>query len=1096
MRPTILVVEDNEITRKLVRVTLVGEGYAVLEAPDGRTAVELTRTGHPDLILQDLLLPDVDGFDLLNQLRALPEGAAIPIVAFSGFLSRLESARALSRGFTDFLPKPLEPSRLVQSIAAYLPAAVAANEQRGRGQCILVADDDPVGLKLTTTHLERLAFEVVTARDGAEALRLARHSPPDAILSDILMPKMDGFQLCLAVREDPGLKHLPVVLCSANYIEDWDRRLAERVGASATITRDPNMEEAVEAVIDCLDRSMAPPPQGEPDMLEAERLYRVVRQLERQVSANAGLVQRVSLQAAILSLVAGLPDSVARSSDIAAAPGAALAGILEAGGVSMGAIYLIETNGSLKLENQSGFAEDDAVASMFGHPELFAMVARDGPGVAIPSSAVPEETGRDILARAGVRSVVVMPLSSRMERLGVLLLASQRRDLTHQDWLAFARSISSQLAQTIALGRAFARLSASEGRYRNLFDSTPIGLFRTTVEGAFIEANEALRSVLGCPDQEILFGLRLDHFYVDLEDYRALQASVDRDGITAGVEARLRRHDGRSIRGRVTLRALNGPDESGYAGSVEDVTDQRSVEADLRESSTTLRTLIDASPVAITSLDLTGRVIVWNPAAERMFGWSDREAVGQLLATVPDDNRPEFEAALARNRRGEASVYETQRKRKDGSLVNVLSSTSAILDGEGRVAATMAILVDVTEQKRLEEQLRQAMKMEGIGRLAGGIAHDFNNLLTVIAGRVYLLLGQLAADHPMRRDLQLIGQTGERAAALTKQLLAFSRKQVLTPIVLDFNGVVDTMKQLLGRVLGEDVHLIIDLDSSLDRVLADQGQLEQVILNLAVNARDAMPDGGQLVLTTTNVDVDDAYARRHPDLNVGTYASLAVSDTGTGMAPETMARIFEPFFTTKEVGRGTGLGLATVYGIVKQSNGHVTVESERGRGTTFRVYLPRVKGEAAALAAAAETGIPAGTETVLLVEDDPDLRGLACDLLQGQGYAVLEGAEPEAAIRIAGEHPGRIDLVITDVVMPKMNGRAMARVIQERRPEAKVLYMSGYTDDAIVRHGVLEPGIDFLQKPFTPSALARKVREVIDRGAHGRSDAQSQDPDR
>jgi len=517
----------------------------------------------------------------------------------------------------------------------------------------------------------------------------------------------------------------------------------------------------------------------------------------------------------------------------------------------------------------------------------------------------------------------------------------------------------------------------------------------------------------------------------------------------------------------------------GRLAVVRDISSRRRAEAALRETSETLRTLIDASPVAIMSLDLAGRVTVWNRAAERMFGWSDREVLGQPLPTVPEDKRTEFEAAVARNRRGEASIYETQRNRKDGSLVNVLTSTAAILDSEGRVVATMAIIVDMTEQKQLEEQLRQAVKMEGIGRLAGGIAHDFNNLLTVIAGRIYLLMSELPAGHAMRRDLQLIEQTGERAAALTRQLLAFSRKQILAPVVLDLNEVVTSMKQLLERVLGEDIDLIIDLDPSLDRVLADQGQLEQVILNLAVNARDAMPDGGQLVLESSNVEVDDTYVRQHVELPPGPYVALAVTDTGIGMNAETLARIFEPFFTTKEVGRGTGLGLATAYGIVKQSNGHITVYSEPGDGTTFRVYLPKAQGNVAATVAV-EISTPSGTETVLLVEDDLDLRTLAHEILQQQGYIVLESEDAADAIRIADEYTGSIHLVITDVVMPKMNGRALARAIQEHRPDAKVLYMSGYTDDAIVRQGVLEPGTPFLQKPFTPGTLARKIRQVLD----------------
>jgi PAS domain S-box-containing protein len=1078
---TVLIVEDNEITRKLVRVTLVGAGYTVLEAPDGQTAIELTRTGAPDLILQDLLLPDIDGFDLLIQLRALPEGADIPIVAFSGFLSRLESARALAIGFTDFLTKPLEPSRLLQSISPYLPVPMAPPEQRGRGRRILVADDDPMGLKLTGMQLKQHGFDVVTANDGAEALRLARQSPPDAILSDVLMPNMDGFQLCLAVREDSRLERIPVILCSANYVEDWDQRLAKRVGASGMITRTPGMEEAIQAVLGCLEGSVAPTPQGRGDLLEAERIHRVVRQLERQVSINAGLVQRASLQAAVLSLVAGLPDSVARTLDIEAASGEALANILDAGGVSMGAIYLIEGDGPLKLQTQSGFVgERSGAADMFGYPELFAKVAREAHGVVIPSTAVPEDTARDILARAKVGSAVIMPLSSRGERLGVLLLASQRRDLAHKDWLVFARSISSQLAQTIALGRAFARLAASESRYRNLFDNTPIGLFRTTPEGEFIEANPALVSVLGCSDLDTLLTHRADDFYVDPEDGRTLRASVDREGTTLGFEVRLRRHDGMGIWGRVNLRAISEGGRIVHEGSIEDVTDRRGAEAALRETTQRLQAVVDAAPVAIIAIDKAERVLVWSKAATRLLGWTEAEVLGQQLPTIPDEGRKEFDEAGARHLRGEATLYETQRRRKDGSLVDVIASTAPLSGPDGSFTGALGMLEDITERKQLEEQLRQAVKMEGIGRLAGGVAHDFNNLLTVIGGRTHLLLHELPADHPMRQNLVLIQRTGERAAALTRQLLAFSRKQILKPVVLNLNDVVNDVKSLLERLLGEDVELIIDLDPALGRITADPGQVEQVIVNLAVNARDAMPGGGRLTLETRNVELDESYARQHVEVAPGAYVALSVSDTGIGMDLATQARIFEPFFTTKEVGKGTGLGLSTAYGIVKQSNGHVTVNSELRSGTIFRIYLPKTEGEAAAPVEAERESSPRGSETVLLVEDDPDLRDLAREILETQGHTVLAAQDVEDALRIAEGHKGVIQLLITDVVMPQRSGRALADMVRRHRPNIRVLFMSGYTDDAIVHHGVLDPGTPFLSKPFTPGTLARKVREVLD----------------
>jgi two-component system cell cycle sensor histidine kinase/response regulator CckA len=511
------------------------------------------------------------------------------------------------------------------------------------------------------------------------------------------------------------------------------------------------------------------------------------------------------------------------------------------------------------------------------------------------------------------------------------------------------------------------------------------------------------------------------------------------------------------------------------------ITARKRAEETLRDTSQTLRTIFDASVLAIVALDRDGRVTLWSNAATRLFGWSAQELLGRPLPIVPEDKRAEFDEGRARSLAGKDVIYETQRRRKDGSLVDVLRSSAAFFDPQGELAGSMAIFVDLTERKQLEEQLRQAAKMEGIGRLAGGIAHDFNNLLTVIGGRSYILLSQLPEGHAMRRDLILIQQTGDRAAALTRQLLAFSRKQTLTPAVIDLNEIVSGMRTLLARVLGEDVDLIMDLDPSLGNVTADPGQLEQVILNMAVNARDAMPEGGPLTLETRHVEVDPTYARQKVELAPGPYEVLSISDTGVGMDAATVARVFEPFFTTKPVGKGTGLGLATAYGIVKQSGGHITVYSELGSGTTFRIYLPRTEGSESAPVLVEEPAARRGTEVVLLAEDDANLRALTCDILASEGYTVLESQDVEEALRIAERQDGTIQLLLTDVVMPQMNGRALAEAVRRFRPDVKVLYMSGYTDDAIVHHGVLDPGTALLQKPFSPAVLARKVREVLDR---------------
>ena len=385
------------------------------------------------------------------------------------------------------------------------------------------------------------------------------------------------------------------------------------------------------------------------------------------------------------------------------------------------------------------------------------------------------------------------------------------------------------------------------------------------------------------------------------------------------------------------------------------------------------------------------------------------------------------------------------------------------------------------ELSRTQEQLTQARKMEAVGRLAGGIAHDFNNLLTVMIGRSQLLLRRLGAQDPVRRDIELMEQTADRAADLTRQLLAFSRKQVLQPTVLDLNAVVANMAEMLRRLIGEDIALVTAFDPALGHVKADLGQIEQIVMNLAANARDAMSKGGRLTLETANAELDVAYARHHVDVRPGPHVMLAVSDTGIGMTPETQAQIFEPFFTTKEPGAGTGLGLATVYGIVKQSGGHIWVYSEPGRGTTFKIYLPRV--QEAVDPSAARPGLPEsarGYETILLVEDELAVRELARDVLRAHGYTVLEAQHGREALRISERHSGPIHLMLTDVVMPEMRGQELANRLAALRPTMPVVYMSGYTDAAVVHHGVLDPGTIFLQKPFTPDALARKIRQVLD----------------
>ncbi len=472
-----------------------------------------------------------------------------------------------------------------------------------------------------------------------------------------------------------------------------------------------------------------------------------------------------------------------------------------------------------------------------------------------------------------------------------------------------------------------------------------------------------------------------------------------------------------------------------------------------------------------------------NPVVTAITGYSPEEHYADpdlAFKIVHPEDRPLLETM----RRGEFPSGSTATLRwvhKKGTVIWIEQRIVLVHDQTGRLVAIEGIARDITERKHLEEQLRQSQKMEAIGQLAGGVAHDFNNLLTAILGYSDLLLSQLNPSDSLCTDVEEIKKAGERASSLTKQLLAFSRKQILQPRVLELNETVTDTDKMLQRLIGEDIELIISLDPALGRVKADPGQIEQILLNLVVNARDAMPEGGKLTIETANVDLDQAYARDHVAVQAGPYVMLAVSDTGCGMSPEVQAQIFEPFFTTKELGKGTGLGLSTVYGIVKQSGGNIWVYSELGRGTSFKIYLPRVDEEVTTI----ERALPGskktqGSETIILVEDETTIRSLMRTILQGRGYTVLEACHGPEALQISQSHRGPIDLMVADVVMPQMSVREFTQRMAELRPETKVLFASGYSDDAIVRHGVLEEGVNFIQKPFSVAGLTKKVREVLD----------------
>lgn len=507
------------------------------------------------------------------------------------------------------------------------------------------------------------------------------------------------------------------------------------------------------------------------------------------------------------------------------------------------------------------------------------------------------------------------------------------------------------------------------------------------------------------------------------------------------------------------------------------------------ESETRYRDCFENAKDAIYVHDLNGRYTMVNKAGEALIGYTREEILQMSISdVVPQNCLEKIQARLNKKLTDHApTIYEVEAIRKDGTHVPVEVSSRLIYEN-GVAVAVQGSARDITERKRAAEalrasqlQLQQSQKLEAVGQLAGGVAHDFNNLLTAILGYTDLSLRRNDVEDPVRRNLEETKKAAERAASLIRQLLAFSRKQILEPKVLDLNVVVKDMHKMLTRLIGENIDLATKQADDLGIVKADPCQVEQIIVNLVVNARDAMPRGGKVTIETANVTLEEL---KHVSIQPGPYVMLAVSDTGTGIDEETQTRIFEPFFTTKEVGKGTGLGLSTVYGIVKQSGGNIWVYSEPEVGTVFKVYLPRVEAaEGVSEKPSWENTVFHGSETVLLVEDEDVVRGLARKILVEAGYNVLDARNGDDAIRLCRDYRGPIDLLLTDVVMPETSGKEVAERLLEYRPAARVLYMSGYTDEAIVRHGVLDESVDFIQKPFTWTKLGKKVREVLDRPA-------------
>jgi PAS domain S-box-containing protein len=684
-----------------------------------------------------------------------------------------------------------------------------------------------------------------------------------------------------------------------------------------------------------------------------------------------------------------------------------------------------------------------------------------------------------------------VPLKVKDRTIGVVVTQTYSQGVRYgESELDILTFVSSQMAMAIERKRVEDAWREQSELLQQIVDNIPVMLVFLDEQGRIRWGNREWCSTLGYSVAEAGTNDIFAKLYPDPVARQRVRESI---GAPTGIwtDFRTRTKDGDVLD---TIWA-NAPLAQGeWLGIGMNVTDRKRSEeryrAFIAQSSEGVSRLEIDPPVPVTlseddqvdRLYAGARIAECNDAMARMYGYSEaRELVGTRLAALHDGgdpaNREQVRSFIRAGYR--ISDSETRELARDGRPRVFLNNVVGFVE-DGHLVRVWGTQRDVSDQRHLEEQFRQSQKMEAVGQLAGGIAHDFNNLLTAILGNTQLLLRELPPGDSKRGDVEEIRKASERAASLTRQLLAYSRRQMLQPEVLDLNFVVAEMDKMLRRLIGEHIELVTAPAADLGRVRADPNQIEQVLVNLAVNARDAMPNGGKLTIETRNVELDDTFAQSHLGAVPGSYAMVAVTDTGAGMDATVRAHLFEPFFTTKEVGKGTGLGLATVYGIVKQSGGYVSVYSEPGRGSSFKIYLPRIEASTTATAASPKGRPARGSETILVVEDEAAVLSLSCRALESQGYVVLAASDGADALRVVERHGGTIHLLLTDVVMPGISGRELADQLGTRRPGIRVLYMSGYPGDAVVQHGSLPAGSAFLQKPFSPDGLARKVRDVLD----------------
>ena len=953
----IMVVDDNSATRRMVRNALVRHGHQVVEAPDGKTALLLMRTERPRVVLQDLMLPDTDGFQLVGALRDIAD-SDVSILAFSGFVSKLDEARVSTVGFDDIIPKPIAPSRLVPLVEAHLPATVPSADKFGRGRRIVVADDDPIQLKLAAFRLGRLGFEVETAPDGAKALAAIRRKRPDAVVSDVMMPELDGFALAMALRQDPELRAIPLVLVTSSYVEPSDRTLARRSGASDLVVRTPDLAGLVEVLRSTLQHAPEPSEPSPADSLpelERERNARVFRQLERQVLLNTGLAKRCSSLASELTVLTGIAEAVLRNRDIDAALDEAIASCFDAGGVSFGALFL--TAGDVLRVRTLGaeIPTREPITTFFGREAMLRNIIKSGQMLYVPSAEVADSGA--LLGDAGARAMLIVPLSNPAGPLGALVMVSRDRDLDEADWRAFAQGVGTQISQVLTLARAYADLEAAERKA------------------------EAHAAVLGA-------------VFENAPDY---VVQVDRAG---------------------TIRFINRVEPPAKLDDVVGTNWFEGIAVDQRERAR---------------------------GAFDMVLSSGAPAEIELTVMRPDQSAGFFQCRIGPIKQDNA------------------------------ITGCVIVARDVTDKKQTEMQLMLADRMASVGTLAAGVAHEINNPLAAVIANLDMAehdiveLGNTAKLPPdLVDEVRDARMSADRVREIVRDLKVFSRAQE------DRRGAVDVEKVLestLRMAWNEIRHRakVVKTYGKVPRVDANEGRLGQVFLNLIVNAVQAIPEGNF----------------EHHEIRVSTkmeqgMVTIAVGDTGAGIPPEVQRRLFTPFFTTKPAGVGTGLGLAISHRIITSLGGSIALETEVGRGTTFKVKLPVAPINLPPVTQKMPSPHPAVRRGRVLVIDDEDSLVQAIKRYLSQDHDVDGVTSARVAIEkiVAGEH---YDAIVCDLMMPQVTGMDVYAAVAKLDPAIaeRMIFVTGgaFTDSA--RRFLDSTPNQHIEKPFDLKTLRNLVNDII-----------------